>query len=198
MCRAGPHGASGEACSRLYLMSMGAFNEKPDLAALSTVAFALVTFSVPLPQAMVAKPAPIPHVTLGVTVLVRDSLHLIRGKRVGLITNHTGRDERGQSTVELIRSAPGVRLTALFAPEHGFRGVVEGGERIASGMDAATGVPVYSLYGGTRTPTPQMLDNVDVLVYDIQDIGARMYTYVWTMTLAATSSERNRSTRTFS
>ena len=191
MCRGSPNYASGEARSRLYLTSMGGFNEKPDRRpTLSTVAFALVIFSLPLSQSMVERPAPGLHVTLGVTVLLRDSLHLIRGKRVGLITNHTGRDEHGQSTVELIRSAPGVRLTALFAPEHGFRGIAEGGERIASGTDQATGVPVYSLYGSVRAPTSQMLENVDVLIYDIQDVGARMYTYVWTMTLAAEAAKK--------
>jgi uncharacterized protein YbbC (DUF1343 family) len=85
---------------------------------------------------------------------------------------------------------PGVRLTALFAPEHGIRGAAEGGARIASGVDAETGVPIYSLYGDTKVPTPKMLDNVDVLVYDIQDVGARMYTYVWTMTLAAEAAKK--------
>jgi uncharacterized protein YbbC (DUF1343 family) len=168
---------------------MGVFNENPGLR--TALLIALVTLSLWVPPAIVAKPSPAPHVTLGVTVLLRDSLHLIRGKRVGLITNHTGRDERGQSTAELIRSAPDVRLTTLFAPEHGFRGVVEGGERIASGTDGALGVPVYSLYGSVKAPTPQMLENVDVLIYDIQDVGARVYTYVWTMTLAAEAAKKS-------
>jgi uncharacterized protein YbbC (DUF1343 family) len=131
-----------------------------------------------------------PRVTLGVTVLLQDSLHLVRGKRVGLITNHTGRDEQGRSSIDLFHGVPGVRLTALFGPEHGIRGAAGGGERIISTVDSATGVPIYSLYGETLAPTARMLDNVDVLIYDIQDVGARMYTYVWTMTLAAEAARK--------
>lgn len=135
-------------------------------------------------------PQQTPRVTFGVTVLLEDSPHLVRGKRVGLITNHTGRDERGRSSIDLLYSAPGVRLTALFGPEHGIRGAATGGERIVSTIDRATGVPIYSLYGETLAPTPRMLENVDVLIYDIQDVGARMYTYVWTMTLAAEAAKK--------
>jgi len=131
-----------------------------------------------------------PPVTLGVSVLLQDSLHLVRGKRVGLITNHTGRDERGGSSIDLLHNAPGVRLTALFGPEHGIRGAAGGGERIVSTVDRATGVPIYSLYGEALAPTARMLENVDVLIYDIQDVGARMYTYVWTMTLAAEEARK--------
>lgn len=121
----------------------------------------------------------------GITVLLRDSLHLLRGKRVGLITNHTGRDAAGVSSIDLLARAPGVRLVALFGPEHGLRGLAEAGEHVASAMDSATGVPILSLYGATNAPTAAMLENVDVLVYDIQDIGARTYTYAWTMALSA-------------
>ena len=121
----------------------------------------------------------------GVEVLLRDSLHLLAGKRVGLITNHSGRDRRGTSSIDLLHRAPGVRLTALFAPEHGLRGSAEAGVTIPSSVDSATGVPIHSLYGATRVPTPEMLEQVDVLVYDIQDVGARVYTYQWTMALAA-------------
>src|SRR5437868_7228334 len=124
-------------------------------------------------------------VTPGISVLVGDSLHLVRGKRGGLITNQTGRDERGRRSIDLIHGATSVRLAAIFSPEHGIRGTVTGGERVSSSIDRETGVPIYSLYGETLVPTRKMLDNVDVLVYDIQDVGARMYTYVWTMTLAA-------------
>ena len=129
-------------------------------------------------------------VTLGITVLLRDSSHLIRGKRVGLITNHTGRDEQGRTSIDLLFRAPEVRLTALFAPEHGIRGSAEGGATIASSVDRTTGVPIHSLYGATKVPTARMLQDVDVLVYDIQDVGARMYTYVWTMTLAAEAATK--------
>jgi uncharacterized protein YbbC (DUF1343 family) len=130
------------------------------------------------------------QVTPGITVLLADSSHLVRGKRVGLITNHTGRDEKGRSSIDLLHAAPGVMLTALFAPEHGIRGSARGGATIASGVDEKTGVKIYSLYGATNVPTARMLDDVDVLVYDIQDVGARMYTYVWTMTLAAEAAKK--------
>jgi uncharacterized protein YbbC (DUF1343 family) len=133
-----------------------------------------------------------PHaagVVPGVEVLLADSLHLVRGKRVGLITNPTGRDRRGASTADLLARTPGVRLTALFGPEHGIRGTAAAGAHVASSVDSATGVPVYSLYGATRAPTRAMLRDVDVLVYDIQDVGARVYTYVWTMALAAAAAD---------
>jgi uncharacterized protein YbbC (DUF1343 family) len=126
----------------------------------------------------------------GVEVLLSDSLHLIRGKRVGLLTNHSGRDRAGVSTIDLLFKAPGVRLTALFGPEHGIRGVARAGERIASSVDSATGVTVYSLYGDVQVPTPEMLANVDVLVYDIQDVGARVYTYEWTFANAANAAKK--------
>ena len=121
----------------------------------------------------------------GIEVLLSDSLHLIRGKRVGLITNQSGRDRRGTSTIDLLYHAPGVRLTALFGPEHGLRGVAQAGAAVATTTDSATGVPIYSLYGETRVPTAEMLRDVDVLLYDIQDVGARVYTYEWTMALSA-------------
>ena len=130
------------------------------------------------------------RVTPGITVLVRDSLHLIRGKRVGLITNHTGRDAAGVSSVDLLAHAPGVQLVALFGPEHGLRGIAEAGETVASSVDSATGVPIFSLYGATNVPTADMLANVDVLVYDIQDVGARTYTFAWTMALSADAAGR--------
>jgi uncharacterized protein YbbC (DUF1343 family) len=126
----------------------------------------------------------------GVEVLLADSIHLIRGKRVGLITNHSGRDRKGTSTIDLLHTAPGVRLTALFAPEHGLRGVAKAGESVESTVDSATGIPIYSLYGRSEVPTPDMLANVDVLVYDIQDVGARVYTYEWTMALVADAAKK--------
>ena len=152
-----------------------------------TIAVPLLLFS-PFTTPRAHGQAPI--VTPGISVLVSDSIHLIRGKRIGLITNHTGRDERGRSSIDLLHGTPGVRLTALFAPEHGIRGSAEGGARIPSSVDSATGVPIHSLYGSTKVPTAAMLSNIDVLVYDIQDVGARMYTYVWTMTLAAEAASK--------
>src|SRR5690349_22489530 len=126
----------------------------------------------------------------GVEVLLTDSLQLIRGKRVGLITNHSGRDRKGTSTIDLLYKAPGVRLTALFAPEHGLRGLAEAGASVESTVDSATGIPIYSIYGKKNVPTREMLANVDVLVYDIQDVGARVYTYEWTMALVADSAQK--------
>ena len=130
------------------------------------------------------------NVLPGVEVLLRDSLHLLAGKRVGLITNHSGKDRSGTSTIDLLYRAPGVQLTALYGPEHGLRGAAEAGVHIASTVDSATGVPIHSLYGETRVPTPQMLENIDVLVYDIQDVGARVYTYEWTMVLSAEAATK--------
>ena len=126
----------------------------------------------------------------GVEVLLSDSIHLIRGKRVGLITNHSGRDRKGTSTIDLLYRTPGVRLTALFAPEHGLRGLADAGASVETTVDSATGIPIYSLYGRTTVPTADMLANVDVLVYDIQDVGARVYTYEWTMALVADSAQK--------
>lgn len=130
------------------------------------------------------------RVRTGLEVLLTDSIHLVRGKRVGLITNHTGQGPMGKSSVDLLHAAPGVRLTALYGPEHGIRGVARAGDHIASFVDSATGVPVHSLYGETRVPTAAMLKDVDVLVYDIQDVGARVYTYPWTMALAAEAARK--------
>jgi uncharacterized protein YbbC (DUF1343 family) len=126
----------------------------------------------------------------GISVLIRDSLHLISGKRVGLITNHTGRDAAGVSSIDLLARAPNVRLVALFGPEHGLRGVAQAGEHVASTVDSATGVPTFSLYGSTRVPTAEMLKGVDVLVYDIQDVGSRTYTYPWSMALSAEAASK--------
>lgn len=125
------------------------------------------------------------RVLLGIEVLLRDSLHLVRGQRVGLITNHTGALPDGRSTIDVLQAHPEIQLTALFAPEHGLRGQAQAGERIASTVDSATGIPIHSLYGQTRVPTAEMLRDIDVLLYDIQDVGARVYTYEWTMALSA-------------
>ena len=130
------------------------------------------------------------QVRSGLEVLLTDSLHVIRGQRVGLITNHTGVDRLGRRNVDLLFRADGVRLVALFGPEHGFAGSVRGGDRIGFSTDSATGLPVHSLYGDARIPTAAMLRDVDVLVYDVQDVGARVYTYVWTMALAADAAAK--------
>jgi len=131
-----------------------------------------------------AQPSAQSRVLPGLEVLVRDSLALVRGKRVGLITNQTAVTSTGQHAVDLLARTPGVRLVALFGPEHGVRGTYEGGARVENQVDSATGIPVFSLYGRTQKPTPEMLRGIDVLMFDIQDIGARPYTFVWTMAMA--------------
>ncbi len=115
----------------------------------------------------------------GLEVLLTDSLHLVRGRRVGLVSNQAGVDRHGVGAVEVLRGA-GVRLTALFSPEHGFRGLAAPGEAVASSTDSATGLPIYSLYGRITAPTPEMLGGVDVLLVDLQDVGARYYTWLAT------------------
>ena len=120
----------------------------------------------------------------GIEVLLEDSLHLVAGRRVGLITNQTGVDRSGRSSIDRIYEHPSVELVALFAPEHGIRGTADPGETITDDVDVETGVPIHSLYGAVRSPTPEMLDGIDVLLVDFQDIGARYWTYVSTMTLA--------------
>ena len=119
----------------------------------------------------------------GLDVLVRDNFAPLKGRKVGLITNHTGLDRRGRSAVQLLHGAAGVELVALFSPEHGFEGRLDV-SRIGDTRDERTGLKVFSLYGETRKPTPEMLQGVDTLVFDIQDIGSRFYTYVSTMGLA--------------
>lgn len=109
---------------------------------------------------------------------------LFEGKRIGIIANHTSYDSGGKHIVDVFRTMPGVRVVALFGPEHGFRGIEEAGASIDNQTDSATGLPIHSLYGKTNKPTPQMLADVDVLVFDIQDVGARFYTYLYTMSLA--------------
>lgn len=119
-------------------------------------------------------------------MLARYGFRELAGKRVGLITNPTGVNRRGQSSVDLLRSAPGVKLVALFAPEHGLRGELAAGKEFPDATDPRTGLPVFSLYGPgpTRKPTRSMLRGIDVLVYDVQDIGVRSYTYISTLGLA--------------
>ncbi len=125
-----------------------------------------------------------PAIKPGIDVLIEKQLHLIHGKKVGLITNPTGITRQFKSTIDALNEIPGVRLVALFGPEHGVRGDIPGGERVATYTDKKTGITVYSLYGETYKPTPEMLKNVDILLYDIQDIGSRAYTYIYTMAYA--------------
>jgi uncharacterized protein YbbC (DUF1343 family) len=123
-------------------------------------------------------------VELGVETLFREHKNLLKGKRVGLITNPTGVDSELRSSVDLFAEDPDIELTALYGPEHGVRGDAQAGDKVDYYIDEKTGLPVYSLYGDTRKPTPEMLKNVDILVFDIQDVGARFYTYIYTMAYA--------------
>lgn len=119
----------------------------------------------------------------GVEVLVERDFAGLKGKRVGLVTNPSGVDRYLNSTVDILYNAPGVELVALYGPEHGVRGDMYAGDKVADTRDAATGLPVHSLYGSTRKPTPEMLEGIDVMVYDIQDVGARSYTFISTLGL---------------
>ncbi|MGH7498484.1 MAG: exo-beta-N-acetylmuramidase NamZ family protein [Gemmatimonadales bacterium] len=132
--------------------------------------------SPPPPTARVGAPA---KVRPGIDVLLSDSASLVRGRRVGLVTNQSGVDARGTSDVTRLRDA-GVDLVALFSPEHGFRGAADPGAAVASSRDSATGLPIYSLYGRSSAPTDEMLEGIDVILVDLQDAGARYYTYLYT------------------
>jgi uncharacterized protein YbbC (DUF1343 family) len=127
----------------------------------------------------------------GIDVLLRDDAAALAGRRVGLITNHTGIDRAGTSTIDRLHTHPAVQLVALFSPEHSITGRAEAGAHVDSSRDPRTGLPIYSLYGQTRKPTAEMLRDVDALVFDIQDIGTRYYTYVWTMALALQAAAEN-------
>lgn len=128
-------------------------------------------------------PSPVPpgNVRPGIEVLLSDSAHLIAGKRLGLLSNHTGIDRQGHRDVDLLRTTHDARLTVLFSPEHGFRGA-EDRPGLPDSRDSITGLPIYSLYGGSRTAQRAAFDSIDVLLIDLQDIGARYYTYIATAT----------------
>ena len=120
----------------------------------------------------------------GLEVFLSDSVYLVQDLRVGLITNHTGIDSRGVHGIDRLMESPEVELAALFSPEHGIRGEAEGGVSIQSQVDQGSGLPIHSLYGETRKPTQEMMEGLDALLFDIQDVGARYFTYVSTMALA--------------
>jgi len=147
----------------------------------TALALALALLGAPLPAPLLAARDDDDDagVLTGIDVLVRDGFEALRGHKVGLITNHTGIDRYGRSTIALLHGAPGVELVALFSPEHGLRGALD--EKVADSTDPLTGLKVYSLYGQTYRPTPEMLAGIDTLVFDIQDIGTRFYTYIATM-----------------
>lgn len=131
-----------------------------------------------------------PKVELGVDRLMENP-DILKGKRVGLITNPTGINAERTSIVDLFDQSDDFELTALYGPEHGVRGDAQAGSTVSSYIDEVTGLPVYSLYGTTKKPTPEMLENVDVLVFDIQDVGTRYYTYIYTMAYAMEAAAEN-------
>lgn len=131
------------------------------------------------------------RVITGIENLKESNFKILEGKKVGLITNPTGVDFKLKSTIDILYEAKNVNLVALFGPEHGVRGDYAAGDKIETYIDPQTNLPVYSLYGNTRKPTTEMLKGIDVLVYDIQDIGCRSYTYISTMGLAMESAAEN-------
>lgn len=147
------------------------------------ILFILILFSISFAQDQ--------KVLLGIDILERDNFSILTGKRVGLITNHTGLNSKLQSTVDLFYKAKNFQLVSVFSPEHGFRGIFRGGESVEDTIDESTRIKFYSLYGKRRKPTPEILSEIDVLVYDIQDIGCRSYTYISTMGLAMEAAAEN-------
>ncbi len=130
------------------------------------------------------------HVRIGAEILLEKHLSLLQGKNVGIICNHTSLLPDGTDLVDALLSK-GVTITALFAPEHGIRGIVSAGEHVTDSVDAKTGIRIFSLYGKNRKPTPDMLKNVDVLLFDLQDVGARFYTYASTMAYVMQAAAEN-------
>ena len=131
------------------------------------------------------------RIKTGIEVLKSQNFRMLEGKRVGLITNPTGVDNDMVSDIDLLAQAPNVNMVALFGPEHGVRGNAHAGAVVTDSIDQATGLPVRSLFGKTRKATPEMLADIDVLVYDIQDIGCRSFTYISTMGLAMEAAAEN-------
>lgn len=131
------------------------------------------------------------RVKTGLEVLKEQNFKILEGKRVGLITNPTGVDNDLRSTIDILHEAKNVKLVALFGPEHGVRGDAHAGDLVGNLNDKVTGLPVYSLYGDTRKATPEMLKGIDVLVYDIQDVGCRSYTFISTMGFAMEAAAEN-------
>jgi uncharacterized protein YbbC (DUF1343 family)/CubicO group peptidase (beta-lactamase class C family) len=148
------------------------------------------TFSREQALAISAGTIPAAKVLTGIDVLERDGFKQLAGLRIGLVTNHTGRDSAGRTTIDVLHKAPGVKLVALFSPEHGIRGLAD--EKISDSKDEQTGLPIYSLYGETRRPKPEQLKELDALVFDIQDIGTRFYTYISTVGLVMEEAAKAR------
>jgi uncharacterized protein YbbC (DUF1343 family) len=148
---------------------------------LATLCLPTTAFSADTPSRPAAK--------TGIDVLVDEGFARLKGRKVGLITNHTGRAADGTPTIDLLHKAEGVKLVALFSPEHGIRGELD--EKVGDSVDAKTGLAVYSLYGERRKPTAETLKGIDTLVYDIQDIGCRFYTYISTLGLVLEAAKEH-------
>lgn len=153
-----------------------------------TLMVALVALALLLPGYALADT---PRVKLGNEVLLARYSHLVDGKRVGLVTNHTGVNSKGESIINILARDPRVNLVALYGPEHGIDGKAKAGAYVASYTHPNLGIPVYSLYGPTRKPTAEMLKNIDVLLFDIQDIGSRTYTYMSTLNYCMKAAREN-------
>ena len=130
-------------------------------------------------------------VKTGIDVLESNGFKQLQGKKIGLVTNPSGVNNKLVSTVDILANAPGVELVALYGPEHGVRGDIHAGDKVSDDVDPKTGVPVYSLYGKTRKPTPEMLKDVDAIVYDIQDNGCRSFTFISTLGLLMEAAAEN-------
>lgn len=160
--------------------------------ALASALLLMVSATLSTPGSQAQQPAgPAVGVRLGLETFLADVPPALRGKRVGLITNHSAIDRAGRPAIDLIAGHKDLKLVALLAPEHGIRGTAEAGDRIADETDPRTGVPIHSLYKEEdRGPSPAMLENVDVLVYDLQEVGGRTWTYVSTMGLSMEAAAR--------
>ena len=145
--------------------------------------FVSILSAAALALAAISADAKQPVVKPGIEVLRESGFQILVGKRVGLVTNPSGVDSQLRSTIDILYNAPGVNLVALYGPEHGVRGDVYAGGHVTDTKDERTGLPVYSLYGATRKPTKEMLQGIDIMVYDIQDVGARSYTFISTLGL---------------
>ena len=131
-------------------------------------------------------------VQTGLETLINSKFEVLKGKRVGLITNPTGVDHKLRSSIDILFNANDVKLVALFSPEHGVRGDFAAGDQVGTTIDPVTKLPVFSLYGKTRKPTVEMLKGIDVMVFDVQDIGSRSYTYISTLGLAMEAAAENK------
>lgn len=153
------------------------------MKSLKTLTLFILLFSISFAQTQ--------KVSLGIDVLAERNFDVLVGKKVGLITNPTGVNKELVTTIDILSEAENVDLVALYGPEHGVRGDYAAGDKVENTIDEKTGIPVFSLYGKTRKPTPEMLEGIDVLVFDIQDIGCRSYTYISTMGVAMEAAAEN-------